>query len=540
MSGYPPEMQESIRKVEATRARRIQETYPAMSLEAREAILEAFHPDYKDETFHAIRVGGSKGQRMPIELAKIIEGRPHIGSDFDLSAPVLETDVLVIGGGGAGASAALLAQESGAKVTLVTKLRFGDANTMMAQGGIQAADRAEDNPAIHYLDVIGGGHFTNVPELVEALVIDAPVVIKWLEDLGMMFDKEPDGTMVEAHGGGTSRKRMHSARDYSGAEIMRTLRDEVRNREAHIRVIEFAPAVELVVDDKGQVAGAVVMNLETKVYQFIKAKAVVMATGGSGRLHYQGFPTTNHYGATADGIVLAYRAGAPLGFLESMQYHPTGAAFPEQIVGLLVTEKVRGLGGQPVNKEGEQFVYPLEPRDVEAAALIRECASAEIGGHGNGMISPTGQPGVWLDSPLIEKIHGPGTVQKALPAMVRQFARFDINIAEEPMLVYPTLHYQNGGVQLRADTTTEVPGLFIAGEVSGGVHGHNRLMGNSLLEITVFGRRAGRSAANYAQGVSLGAPTLSHVAAWNKELEETGVDTGVTAPILLPDYARHV
>lgn len=540
MSGYPPEMQESIRKVETTRARRVQETFQAMSLEEREVILEAFHPDYKDETFHAIRVGVSKGQRMPIELAKIVEGRPHIGSDFDLASPMIETDVLVIGGGGAGASAALLAQENGAQVTVVTKLRFGDANTMMAQGGIQAADRPEDSPAIHYLDVIGGGHFSNVPELVEALVMGAPSAIKWLEDLGMMFDKEPDGAMVVAHGGGTSRKRMHSARDYSGAEIMRTLRDEVRNREEGIRVIEFASVIELVLDDKGQVAGAVMVNMETGAYRFIKAKTVVMATGGSGRLHYQGFPTTNHHGATADGVVLAYRVGAPLGYLESMQYHPTGAAFPEQIVGLLVTEKVRGLGGQPVNKDGEQFVYPLEPRDVEASALIRECASPEAGGHGNGIISPTGQPGVWLDSPIIEKIHGPGTIQKALPAMVRQFARFEINIAEEPMLVYPTLHYQNGGVQLRADTSTEIPGLFIAGEVSGGVHGHNRLMGNSLLEITVFGRRAGCSAAAYARGVSLGTPTLSHVDAWNRELEEMGVDTGIVAPILLPDYTRHV
>ena len=540
MSGYPPKMQESIRKVEATRARRIQETYPAMSLEEREAILEAFHPDYKDETFHAVRVGVSKGQRMPIELARVVEGRPHIEPDFDLSAPVIETDVLVIGGGGAGASAALLAQENGAQVTLVTKLRFGDANTMMAQGGIQAADRPEDSPAIHYLDVIGGGHFTNIPELVEALVMDAPVVIKWLEDLGMMFDKEPDGTMMEEHGGGTSRKRMHSARDYSGAEIMRTLRDEVRNRETDIHIVEFAPAVELVLDDKGQVAGAVVVNLETKAYRFIKAKAVVMATGGSGRLHYQGFPTTNHYGATADGIVLAYRAGAPLGYLESMQYHPTGAAFPEQIVGLLVTEKVRGLGGQPVNKNGEQFVYPLEPRDVEAAALIRECASPEIGGYSNGIVSPTGQPGVWLDSPIIEKIHGHGTIQRALPAMVRQFGRFGINIAEEPMLVYPTLHYQNGGIRLWADGSTEIPGLFIAGEVSGGVHGHNRLMGNSLLEITVFGRRAGRSAAEYVHQAKPGEPTLAHLEAWNQELEDAGVDTGVTSPILLPDYTRHV
>jgi len=546
MSGYPPEMQESIRRVEATRMRRLKETHPTMSLEEREQVLNAFHPDYIKEKMRGIRVGISKGQRMPLELADIVEGRPRISPDFDLSEPFAETDVLVIGGGGAGASAALLAQENGAKVIVATKLRFGDANTMMAQGGIQAADRANDSPAIHYLDVIGGGHFTNVPELVEALVMDAPFVIKWLEDLGMMFDKKPDGTMMERHGGGTSRMRMHSARDYSGAEIMRTLRDEVRNREeesgekAGITVIEFSPAVELVLDDKGQATGAVLMNLETGHYCYIKSKAVVMATGGGGRLHYQGFPTTNHYGATADGVVMAYRAGVPLGYLESMQYHPTGAAFPEQILGLLVTEKVRGLGAQPVNKFGEQFVYPLEPRDVEAASFIRECTPPGAGGRGNGIVTPTGQPALWLDSPMIEIIQGSGTIQKNLPAMVRQFGRFDIDITKEPMLVYPTLHYQNGGVRLRADCSTEIPGLFSAGEVSGGVHGHNRLMGNSLLEITVFGRRAGRSAAAYAQGVKLGKPTLAHVEAWNRELEEAGVDTGVVSPILLPDYTRHV
>jgi len=535
MSGYPPEMQESIRLVEATRPRRLKETFPAMTMEAREAVLKGFHPDYKDETFQAIRVGVSKGQRMPIELARIVEGRSPIAPEFDLSHPVVEADVLIVGGGGAGASAALLASEHGAgKIVLVTKLRFGDANTMMAQGGIQAADRPEDSPPIHYLDVIGGGHFTNVPELVEALVSDAPIVIDWLEKLGMMFDKAPDGTMMEEHGGGTSRKRMHSARDYTGAEIMRTLRDEVRNREDTITVIEFSPAVELVLDDKGQVAGAVVVNLETGAYSYIKAKAVVLATGGSGRLHYQGFPTTNHYGATGDGVVLAYRVGAPLGFLESMQYHPTGAAYPEQILGQLVTEKVRGLGAQPVNRFGNQFVYPLEPRDVEAAAFIRECFEV-----GTGVVTPTGQPGVWLDSPMIDLIHGPGTTQRALPAMVRQFGRFGIDMTQEPILVYPTLHYQNGGVRLRADCSTDVPGLFIAGEISGGVHGHNRLMGNSLLEVTVFGRRAGRSAALYAQRVTPGRPTLAHLEAWNRELTETGVDTGVISPVLLPDYARH-
>jgi succinate dehydrogenase/fumarate reductase flavoprotein subunit len=472
---------------------------------------------------------------MPLELVDVVEGRPHISADFDLSEPKAETDVLIIGGGGAGASAALLAQENGAQVIVTTKLRFGDANTMMAQGGIQAADRPNDSPAIHYLDVIGGGHFTNDPDLVEALVKDAPFVIKWLENMGMMFDKEPDGKMVERHGGGTSRMRMHSARDYSGAEIMRTLRDEVRNREDDIRVVEFSPAVELVLDDDGRVAGAVVMNLETKVYSYIKAKAVVMATGGGGRLHFQGFPTTNHYGATADGVVMAYRAGAQLGYLESMQYHPTGAAFPEQIVGQLVTEKTRGLGAQPVNKHGEQFVYPLEPRDVEAAAFIRECQE-----RGNGLVTPTGQPGVWLDSPMVETIHGEGTIEANLPAMVRQFKRFGIDISKEPMLVYPTLHYQNGGVRLDPDGSTEIEGLFIAGEVSGGVHGHNRLMGNSLLEVTVFGRRSGRSAAAYAQQVTVGNPNLAHVEAWNRELEESGVDTGVTSPILLPDYTRQI
>ncbi|MGD2164958.1 MAG: FAD-binding protein [Anaerolineae bacterium] len=533
MNGYPAEMRESIKQVEATRMRRLDETYPRMSMEERERVLDDFHPDYIEEKMRAVRVGRSKGQRMPLEMADIVEGRPHIAPDFDLSNPKARTDVLVIGGGGAGASAALLAQENGAQVIVTTKLRFGDANTMMAQGGIQAADRPNDSPAIHYLDVIGGGHFTNDPDLVEALVMDAPFVIDWLEGLGMMFDKEPDGTMVERHGGGTSRMRMHSARDYSGAEIMRTVRDEVRNREDDIRIIEFSPAVELVLDDKGQVAGAVVMNLETHAFGYIEAKAVVMATGGGGRLHFQGFPTTNHYGATADGVVMAYRAGAELGFLESMQYHPTGAAFPEQIVGQLVTEKTRGLGAQPVNRHGEQFVFPLEPRDVEAAAFIRECEE-----RGNGVVTPTDQPGIWLDSPMIETIHGPGTIQDNLPAMVRQFKRFGIDITKEPMLVYPTLHYQNGGVRLNPDGSTEVPGLYIAGEVSGGVHGHNRLMGNSLLEVTVFGRRSGRSAAAYARDVTLGRPNLSHVAAWNQELDDSGVDTGVVSPILLPDYTR--
>jgi succinate dehydrogenase / fumarate reductase flavoprotein subunit len=531
---YTPEMRESIKKVEATRSARLQETFPMMSPQDKQAILEKFHPDYKAEGMREIQVGVSKGHRMPLELADIMEGASHLTSDMlDLEQMDYDTDVLIIGGGGAGSSAALLACENGAKVIIANKLRHGDANTMMAQGGIQAADKPSDSPAIHYLDVVGGGHFANYPDLVEALVKDAPLVIKWLEDLGCMFDKDPDGTMKTIHGGGTSRKRMHSARDYSGAEIMRTLRDEVRSYLEDITVLEFAPAIELIMDDKGQVAGAVLLNMETGEHLVVRAKCTILATGGSGRLHYQGFATTNHYGATGDGLVLAYRVGTKLAFLDTMQYHPTGAAYPEQIVGLLVTEKVRGLGAQVCNIDGNQFVYPRETRDVEASALIRECVE-----RGKGVKTPSGVVGVWLDSPMIDILQGPGTIEKALPAMVRQFGRFDIDITKDPMLVYPTLHYQNGGISLKPDGSTDIPNLFAAGEISGGVHGRNRLMGNSLLEITVFGRRAGRAAALRAREAELGKLTLSHVDRWQQELDEAGIENPIKSPILLPDYTR--
>lgn len=530
--GYTPTMRESIKKVEATRSARLSETYPRMSADEKEEILRKFHPDYIPEAFATIEVGPNKGQRTPQELARVLHGRPVIGPDLDLSRADIETDVLIIGGGGAGSAAALMAQENGAQVVLVTKLRHGDANTMMAQGGIQAADKPQDSPAIHYLDVVGGGHYANDPELVEALVLDAPKVITWLERLGCMFDKEPDGTMVTIHGGGTSRMRMHSARDYSGAEIMRTLRDEVRNRSADIFVQEFSSAVELILDDKGQCVGAVLLNMETNDFLVARAKCTIIATGGSGRLHYQTFATTNHYGATGDGLVLAYRAGARLLHMDTMQYHPTGAAFPEQIVGLLVTEKVRGLGAQVLNVDGVQFVFPKETRDVEASALIRECKE-----RGKGVVTPSGMEGVWLDSPMIDLIHGAGTIEQALPAMVRQFARFDVDIVNDPILVYPTLHYQNGGVFIHPDGATEIPNLYAAGEVVGGIHGRNRLMGNSLLDITVFGRRAGEAAAIRAREVQPGQPTLEHVAAWNEALEETGLaETAIESPILLPDY----
>jgi len=532
---YPQDMLDSIAKVEATRPARLSQAFPRMSPQERDDVLREFHPDFIPEAMRALRLGVNAGDKTPHEMADVLEGPSHLDPDaFSLGEPDLTCDVLVVGGGGAGASAALLAEEKGARVILATKLRFGDANTMMAQGGIQAADKDHDSPAIHYLDVLGGGHFTNVPDLVEALVMDAPLVIQWLEELGVMFDKLPDGSMNTVHGGGTSRKRMHSARDYSGAEIMRVLRDEVRSRSERIQVLEFNPVVELLTDGQGRVSGAVLLDLETREYRLVQSKATILCTGGGGRLHYQGFPTTNHYGATADGVVLAYRLGARLAFLHTMQYHPTGVAYPEQILGQLVTEKVRGLGAQVCNIHGEQFVFPLETRDVESAAFIRECSE-----RGQGIRTATEQWGVWLDSPMIDILAGPGTIEKGLPAMVRQFRHFGIDMTRQPLLVYPTLHFQNGGIGIDPTGQTAIAGLFSAGEVSGGVHGENRLMGNSLLEITVYGRRAGSAAAAYALETEFGRLTLDHLRSWAEERKKAGLSDGRPSPILLPDYTRH-
>jgi len=538
MSVYPEYMQESIRRVEETRPARMGTNYPRLSLAEQEELLRRFHPDYKPEGKRPLRVGPSYGELVPHEVADLLEAYPLLDpGEIDLSQVDYDVDVLVIGGGGAGTVAALWANEAGIpadRILIVTKLRHGDSNSIMAQGGIQAADKPHDSPAIHFLDVMGGGHFTNDPKLVRALVEDAPFIIKWHEELGVMYDKEPDGTMITIHGGGTSKKRMHSCKDYTGLEIMRVLRDEARNRG--IPVLEFTPAIELITDEFGQVAGAVVWNLETEEYKIVRAKATVLATGGWGRLHIQGFPTTNHYGATADGLVLAYRVGAKLRDLDAVQYHPTGAAFPEQIVGLLITEKVRGLGAQPVNALGELFVHPLEPRDVESAAFIRECLPPEKGGRGLGVVTPTGMVGIWLDTPMVDMIHGKGTFQRALSSIYRMYTRFGIDPTKEPILVYPTLHYQNGGVVIDEHGWTGIPGLYAAGEVEGGVHGKNRLMGNSLLDYNVFGRRAGLAAAEWAKKARLGRLTLRHVERFVEELRRAGVPETRRAPILLPDY----
>lgn len=528
---YTAEMLESMKKVEANRAGNIAFEPERMTADEKDVLLETFHPDYKKNEFDVLKIGVNAGDRVPRELAALLQGKPrYSASDFDLEGIDIDTDVLIIGGGGAGCSAAIEADNSGARVTIVTKLRAGDANTMMAEGGIQAADKPNDSPAIHYLDAFGGGHFAAKPELVYKLVNEAPDAVKWLNELGVEFDKAVDGTMITTHGGGTSRKRMHAARDYTGAEIMRTLRDEVLNRG--IAVMDYTAAVELLLDDNGCCAGAVLLDMETGELHVARAKTVILATGGAGRLHYQGFPTSNHYGATADGLILGYRVGAKLLYADTLQYHPTGAAYPEQIFGALVTEKVRSLGAKLVNRDGEVFMHPLETRDVCAASIIRECSE-----KGKGIHTYDGV-GIWLDTPMIELKNGEGTIEKRIPAMLRMFMRYDIDIRREPILVYPTLHYQNGGLEIRPDCMTGVENLFAAGEVTGGIHGRNRLMGNSLLDVIVFGRSAGRAAAAKSFSVEPGKLTAEHISAFEKAEADAGIEPDVKSPKLLPTYSH--
>ena len=530
---YNNELDELAKIVAEKREANIKFEATRLTAEEKDTILKENHPDNIPSQFEQIKIGPNKGEKAPIELTKVLQGKPRLSSkDVNLDNVDYQADVLGIGGGGAGTSAAIMASEAGAKVLLVTKLRVGDANTMMAEGGIQAADKPNDSPAQHYLDAFGGGHFDGVPELVYTLVNKAPEAIKWLNDLGVEFDKEADGTMVTTHGGGTSRKRMHACKDYSGAEIMRTLRDEAFNRAKDIEIVDFTAAIEIIKDDKGNAAGAVLKNMETGEIRIAKAKVVVIATGGAGRMHYQNFPTSNHYGATADGLVLAYRAGAKLLYQDSLQYHPTGAAYPAQILGALVTEKVRSLGAKLVNAKGEVYIHPLETRDVNASGIIKQCKI------GNGIKTAISE-GVWLDTPMIEAIHGEGTIEKRIPAMLRMFGKYGIDIRKEPILVYPTLHYQNGGVKINKDCQTSVPNLLVAGEAAGGIHGTNRLMGNSLLDVVVFGRQAGMAAGRMYKDISMPEKlTLKHVDDFEAERKNAGITDETPSPKLLPSYTH--
>ena len=508
---------------------RRQQTIPFLSPSAKDTLIHQYHPDYKKEAYREINIGPNQGERTVYELANLLEAQSPVPENMRDLLPDYTADLLVIGGGGAGATAALTAKAMGAKVLLATKLRLGDANTVMAEGGMQVAISKEDTPIRHYLDTLRGGHMENNPALLKVLVEEGPSAAKWLMDMGVLFDREEDGNLAMRGGGGGSKPRLLRCKDYTGLELMRVLKDEALN--AKIDLLEFSPIVELLTNG-ASCTGAILKNLDNDRMLVVSAKCVILATGGIGRLHIQGFPTSNHYGATADGLPIAYRAGAQLTLQDTFQYHPTGAVFPEPIAGMLVTEALRSVGAQLVNANGNRFINEMETRDVVASAVIAECE------QGRGVTTTAGRRGVWLDLPLVDAINGQGTLKTRFPNMVRQFSRYQIDISNEPVLIYPTLHYQNGGIKIDVHGESTVPNLFVAGEASGGIHGRNRLMGNSLLDIIVYGRRAGRAAAERISKIGFEKITLNHLDRFCEARAKAGITSQAISPILFPDYVH--
>jgi len=497
----------------------------------RQQLLERFHPDHSADARIALKVGANAGDSCDPALAALLQSNALI-DDVDLAGGIaVETDVLVIGGGGAGAAAALAACGLGARVMLATKLRIGDSNTVMAEGGIQAAVGADDTLQRHYDDTFRGGHQCGDRSLIAQMVTDGPDVIRWLIGQGMAFDMAEDhplaGKLALKKPGGGTAARILSHRDFTGLEMMRVLREAVELQQK-IELLNRCPAVELLTHEDGGCGGAVLYDLEHERFLLVRARAVILATGGSGRLHLHGFPTSNHYGATADGLVLAYRAGARLRELDSFQYHPTGVAHPPHLSGGLISEAARSAGAKLVNGFGERFIDELAPRDVVAAAILRECA------EGRG-IGRDGQVGVFLDTPGLIAAK-PGIMTTQLVGLAHLGRKCHLDPAIEPFLVYPTLHYQNGGAVIDGRGATSVAGLYCAGEVTGGIHGRNRLMGNALLDIIAFGRRAGTAAAEHRTDPARGRGGIEHVHQWRRTLVHAGLPGELRAPLLYPAY----
>jgi succinate dehydrogenase / fumarate reductase flavoprotein subunit/L-aspartate oxidase len=510
--------------VHQTREARRAIDFPKLSPAERDTLIKKYHPDHRAHAYRPIKFGPNAGELTVTEVATLLEGDSPIPADFDL-APEYSVDVLVVGGGGAGCAAALHAHAQGSNVLLATKLRLGDSKSVMAQGGMQIAVAPDDSPVQHFLDTLKGGHMKNDHDLLKVMVEEGPSIGQWLLELGVLFDRQSDGNLHVKKGGGSSKARLLTCSDYTGLEIMRVLKDEVLNQK--IPLLEFGAVVELLSDGKGTCTGAVLQDLDNKRYVVVAAKTIILATGGIGRLHIQGFPTSNHYGATGDALVLAYRMGVPLVQIDTFQYHPSGGVYPEQLVGALVTEGIRSEGGHLVNAKGERFVNELDTRDVVSSSIIKECEAA-------------GRVGVWLDTPLLDVAHGPGTLDKHFPAMVRQYERYQVDIRKDPVLIYPTLHYQNGGVKIDVKGETPAQNLFVAGEASGGLHGRNRLMGNSLLDLMVFGKRAGQTAAERAKALKQGKLTLEHLSQFRAEAKRNHVSSGIVAPMVLPAYTRQI
>jgi succinate dehydrogenase / fumarate reductase flavoprotein subunit len=431
-------------------------------------------------------------------------------------------DVLVIGAGGAGLRAAIEASASGARVGVVCKSLLGKAHTVMAEGGIAAAlanvdDR--DNWRVHFSDTMRGGQYLNNWRMAELHAREAPECVRELEAWGALFDRTSDGRILQRNFGGHRYPRLAHVGDRTGLEMIRTLQDH----SIHLGMeVHMECTVLRLLLDGGRIAGAFGYDREKGRFRLWKAKAVVLATGGIGRAYKV---SSNSWEYTGDGLALAYRAGAELQDMEFVQFHPTGMVWPVSVRGILVTEGVRGEGGVLRNREGRRFMfddipdlYKEQTADTEEEGWrytqgdknarrppelltrdhVARCINREVkAGRG----SPHG--GVYLDIAWIKERISKAEehIKRKLPSMYHQFKQLaDLDITREPMEVGPTTHYMMGGVSVGGDSQmSTLPGLFAAGEVAAGLHGANRLGGNSLSDLLVFGRRAGRYAAEFAK-----------------------------------------
>ena len=408
------------------------------------------------------------------------------------SHEVREHDVLIIGAGGAGLRAAIAATERGLSVGVVSKSLLGKAHTVMAEGGVAASMGnvdPDDGWQTHFMDTLRSGKFLNNWQMVETFTKEAPDRVYELEQWGALFNRTEEGKISQRAFGGHTYRRLCHVGDRTGLEMIRTLQE--RTLATDTRVYMETTVTRLFKNDEGRVVGALAYTRESGRFIHFKAKAVIMATGGWGRIYKV---TSNSWEGTGDGCVLAYDAGAELVDMEMVQFHPTGMVWPPGVRGLLVTEGVRGEGGVLRNSEGERYMENYDPekmelstRDVVARANYTEVTEGRGSPHG----------GVYLDITHL----GYNGIMKKLPTMYEQFKNLaDIDISQEPMEVFPTIHYVMGGIKVDPETCeTNVPGLFAAGESAGGLHGANRLGGNSLSDLLVFGRRAGEGAAEYVK-----------------------------------------
>jgi L-aspartate oxidase len=389
-------------------------------------------------------------------------------------------EVLVVGSGASGLASALSARRAGAAVALAAKGALQSCNSAKAQGGIQAAFGEDDSPEQHAADVWQSSHETADPELVEILTSEAPGAIHWLEELGVEFTRENGGYRL-ARCGGASRKRLLQVGDRTGHAITKALRAAVEAEG--VESFPRSPLESLEPTASGWRARCGELELE--------ANAVVLAAGGRcfREAEERGELTTNHPGATGEVTRIVLDLGAQARDLDALQYHPNGGAWPENMQGYSIPETTRAYGAVLLNAEGEEFTDPLAPRDAVSQAIFDEVEA------GRGVETPDGRPAVYLDTTRVPE----RDAEISLPYMLRRYRAGGIDPLREPLLTYPVLHYQNGGLVIDADGETTVEGLYACGEIAGGTHGRNRMMGNSLLECVVFGRRAGRAAAERAK-----------------------------------------